>query len=62
MWDKILKYLPSLLINAVGPVTELIQQKNKEKLKDIKVYCDQVEARMLTPEQAIELIKSVVKD
>ena len=61
MWDRLLKYLPGLIINSIGPITDLIQNKNKHKLVDIKVYCDQVEAGLLTAEQAIELIKSLVK-
>lgn len=61
MWDRILKYLPGLIINSIEPITDLVQNKNKHKLADIRVYCDQVEAGLLTAEQAIELIKSLVK-
>jgi len=63
MWRNLLKYVPNLLIHAIGPVTDLIQSKSKckESLHDIKIYCEQVEAGLLTSEQAIELIKSLVK-
>ncbi len=61
MWDKLLKYLPGLLINGIPAVRDIILNRGKSKLADIKVYCDQVEAGLLTAEQAIELIKSLVK-
>ena len=61
MWQTLLRYIPTLAVNAVGPILELLQAKNAKRLKQIKVYCDQVNAGMLTPEQGISLILEELK-
>ena len=62
MWQTLLKYIPALLMNSAGPIADLIQSKGKKKLAQIKVYCDQVESGLLTSEQAVELIRDLLKN
>lgn len=61
MWQTLLKYLPGIVVNSIGPVMDLIQAKNAKRLKQIKVYCDQVQAGLLTSDQAIPLIEQELK-
>ena len=49
-------------MNSAGPIVDLIQNKGKKKLEQVKVYCDQVESGLLTSEQAVELIRDVLKN
>ncbi len=49
-------------MNSAGPIADLIQSKGKKKLAQIKVYCDQVESGLLTSEQAVELIRDLLKN
>ena len=48
-------------MNSAGPIADLIQNKCKKQNAQVKVYCDQVEAGLLTADQAIELIRDLLK-
>ena len=56
MWGQVLKWIPGLVINAVGPVIELVQGKDRERLRNVKKYAEQAKDGLLSNEDAIALI------
>lgn len=57
MWTTILRMLPGLAMNAVGPVIDLIKGKQAAKLKEIKKICDHAEAGIISETDALNMIR-----
>lgn len=62
MWGQLLRWLPALVINAVGPVIDVVQGRDREKLRNIKRLAEQARAGVVSYEGAIILILSEFED
>lgn len=56
MWQQLLKWLPGLIINAVGPIIDVVQGKDREKLRNVQRFAEHARDGLLTKDDAIVLI------
>lgn len=56
MWPQLLKWLPGLVINAVGPVIDLVKGKDRERLRNVKRFAEQGKSGVLSKDDALTLI------
>jgi hypothetical protein len=61
MWGTVLKYIPALLLNSVGPIIDLVKGKQTDKLKQIKTLCDHADGGLLSDKDALQLIRELFK-
>lgn len=62
MWGQVLKWLPGLVINAVGPVIDLVKGKDRERLRNVKKFAEQGRDGVLSKDDAIVLILREFED
>lgn len=62
MWPQLLKWLPGLVINAVGPVIDLVKGKDREKLRNVKRFAEQGQSGVLSKDDALTLILREFED